>query len=467
VKATPLRTLHKYFHYPSFRPGQIEIIRSIIGGQDTLAILPTGGGKSICFQIPGLIFTGTTIVISPLISLMKDQVDQLNQRGIKATFINSSLKLNEIQHRLNCLNLGQYQFCYVAPERLKTHSFLQICQHLTIPLLVIDEAHCISQWGHDFRPSYLAISQFIGQLSTRPVLAAFTATATKRVCQDITTSLQLIKPQLFSQGFYRHNLHFSVITCASNYQKEIWLFRLLKKHAGQSGIIYTTTRDSADYLAQLLKHFHLTAVSYHAGLAQSQRTLIQDQFLKNEVRVIVATNAFGMGIDKPDVRFVIHYQIPSSLENYYQEAGRAGRDKLQAACYLLFCARDISIVQNLIQSVSEEQRQVKLAQLQTMVKYALNKTCRLQYVIQYFGDDPSTLICKQCDNCTQPLKINDQETNRLSQLQLLVAQSDYQPSTNQLQQLVLHQPQSLHDLLLLPGWGRGLVERWGEQLLTA
>lgn len=441
---------------------------------DTLAILPTGGGKSICFQIPGLMLPGTTLVISPLISLMKDQVDQLVNRGVAATFINSSLEPTEINRRLNLLRLGKVQFCYVAPERLKTQLFLKACHNIKIPLIVVDEAHCISEWGHDFRPSYLAISKFVEQMLTRPIVAAFTATATKRVVADITSSLQLIKPHQFSQGFFRHNLHFAVINCVSSYQKEIWLFRLLKLHSHVSGIIYTTTRESTEYLAELLRHFQIPAVSYHAGLAQKQRAKIQDQFIKNEIPIIVATNAFGMGIDKPDVRFVIHYHIPGSLENYYQEAGRAGRDKLKANCYLLFCPRDIGIVQTLIQPNAEsanydseyQQWQIKLAQLQAMAKYALTKSCRIKYVIQYFGDDPNQMVCKQCDNCQQPQLINDAETSLMFKLKQLNLQPR-PPAFNQLQQLALHQPQSLHDLLQLPGWGRGMVDRWGEQVLAA
>lgn len=299
MRLSPLKTLHKYFGYPSFRPGQIEIIRSIISGKDTLALLPTGGGKSICFQIPGIILPGTCIVVSPLISLMKDQVDQLTKRGISATYINSSLKKEEIENRL--ANLAQYKFCYVAPERLKTKSFQIICQDLQISLLIIDEAHCISEWGHDFRPSYTDINKFAISLKSRPIVAAFTATATKRVVEDIISSLQLIKPQTFSQGFYRHNLHFSVISCASNYQKEVWLFRLLKLNQGKSGIIYTMTRERTEYLVELLKQFHITAACYHGGLPSQQRATIQDQFIKNKIPLIVATNAFGMGIDKPKV----------------------------------------------------------------------------------------------------------------------------------------------------------------------
>jgi ATP-dependent DNA helicase RecQ len=337
------------FGLNSFRPGQREVIEAISTGSDCLCVMPTGGGKSLCYQLPSLIRPGLTIVVSPLIALMKDQVDSLGRNGIPAALINSTLSHSEQQTRLQDVAAGKYQLVYVAPERLRNPRFLEAIRATPIQLLAIDEAHCISQWGHDFRPDYTRIGQFrewLGGVQT----VALTATATPRVRQDIMDVLGLKKPRQFMSGFARPNLHFGVINCQSDREKEEELGKFLKSNPG-AGIIYAATRKRCealvDWIGQTLK---IPVGAYHAGLQQEQRRVIQERFMSNQLRLIVATNAFGMGIDKSDLRFVIHYNMPGSLEAYYQEAGRAGRDGKDSVCVMLYSMQDRYIQEYFIEN---------------------------------------------------------------------------------------------------------------------
>lgn len=349
-QADPLQAALERFGLQAFRPGQREVISQIVEGQDCLCVMPTGGGKSLCFQLPTVVRSGLTIVVSPLIALMKDQVDALQRRGISATLINSSLTVAEQNQRLQWVAEGRYSLVYVAPERLRNARFMEVIRTTPIQLLAVDEAHCISEWGHDFRPDYARIGQFrqyLGGVQT----VALTATATTRVRQDIVNILQLKQPQHFITGFARTNLYFTVMNCRTDSDKEETLFKFLKENAG-SGIIYAATRKKCEELVELLsKRMKMSVGAYHAGLTIEQRRFIQEQFMKGELRAIVATNAFGMGIDKSDLRFVVHYNIPGSLEAYYQEAGRAGRDGKPSQCLLLYAYQDRYVQEFFIENI--------------------------------------------------------------------------------------------------------------------
>nr|MDA8441885.1 RecQ family ATP-dependent DNA helicase [Peptococcaceae bacterium] len=344
--ADALQLLKQYYGYDNFRPGQAKIVASILQNTDTLGIMPTGGGKSICYQIPALLWPGTTMVISPLISLMKDQVDTLNGLGIAAAFINSSLSAQAARERLQAARQGRYKLLYTAPERLQSEGFRTHLKSLNIPLVAVDEAHCVSQWGHDFRPSYLAIADLISHLPSRPVVTAFTATATEAVVEDIAKHLGLVKPGIFLTGFDRVNLAYAVWRGAD---KQQFILQFLKAKAGQSGIIYAATRKEVDQIHHLLAQNGWRANRYHAGLGEKERSAAQEAFLDDHVRLMVATNAFGMGIDKPNVRFVLHYTMPKNMESYYQEAGRAGRDGEPSECVLLFGPQDIALQKFLLE----------------------------------------------------------------------------------------------------------------------
>ncbi len=467
---TPQQTLQKYFGYSNFRDGQIKIINSILNKKDTLAILPTGGGKSICFQIPGLIMEGTTIVVSPLISLMKDQIDALNKKNIPATLINSSLSKREVINRLKNLTQRKYKFVYLAPERLKNIDFIRACQKIEIPLIAIDESHCISMWGHDFRPDYTQISEFFKQIQDKPVIAAFTATATQLVRADIIHYLKMDNHQNFLNSFSRKNLSFHLTQCNSNFSQELALFILMKKHFPQPGIIYTSTQKKTEYIARLIKHYwgdKFPIQAYHAGLKTKQRAEVQDQFLNNQLQIIVATNAFGMGVDKANVRWVIHYQIPGNLENYYQEAGRAGRDQSPSNCYLLFNPTDVEIQKTFINQTEHQNKKLKeyrLWQLSQMFKYTQTRECRLKYILNYF--DEKSLNCERCDICTKKklgFSTQDQEYfNFLTSKKRLFPTTVLTPKIIYL--LVIHRPQSKTDFLKIPGIGGGWVEKWYNQV---
>ncbi|MBP2654080.1 MAG: ATP-dependent helicase RecQ [Firmicutes bacterium] len=400
------KLLQKYYGYSEFRPGQAEIVESLMNGNDTVAIMPTGAGKSLCFQLPALMLPGITIVISPLISLMKDQVDTLFSLGISATYINSSLSVSEVNKRIYNAQAGRYKLLYVAPERLEAEQFQTAIENLKISLVAIDEAHCISQWGHDFRPSYRAIGPFIARLSQHPVIGAFTATATDNVKKDIVNLLALNNPQTYFTGFDRTNLFFSVIRGEN---KQDFVLNYVAANKNHSGIIYAATRKEVDNTHTLLSKRGYEVGKYHAGLTDEERRKSQEAFIHDDIKIMVATNAFGMGIDKSNVRYVIHYNMPKNMEAYYQEAGRAGRDSEPSECILLFGAQDIMLQKFLIeQSVTDNERKSsEYAKLQTMVDYCYTTGCLRRYILAYFGETTLADECGNCSNCKDDNELTD------------------------------------------------------------
>ena len=392
--------LKQYFGYTSFRPGQHEVIQTLLDGRDCLAIMPTGAGKSICFQLPALIQTGVPLVISPVISLMKDQVDSLVNQEIPATYINSQCTFEEAKARFAAIRAGRVKLVYISPERLENEFFTSFMQSLPISMFIIDEAHCVSQWGHDFRPSYCAIKDWIAALPRRPVVGAFTATATEKVKEDMMTLLGLEKERIFIGGFDRPNLYFRVVRTK---RKLDFALAYVQQHQEDSGIIYAATRKEVDRVYEELTRRGIRAGRYHAGLSDDVRRTMQDAFTYDRLQVIVATNAFGMGIDKSNVRYVIHYQMPKNIESYYQEAGRAGRDGAPGECILLFSRQDIMIQKFLIeQSVHDPQQQaVEFRLLNAMVRYCEGNHCLRHYILTYFGEHPSWQRCEKCGNCDQ------------------------------------------------------------------
>ncbi|WP_163061231.1 DNA helicase RecQ [Bacillus cereus] len=389
--------LASYFGYSSFRRGQDETIKNVLDGKDTVCIMPTGGGKSICYQIPALVFEGTTLVISPLISLMKDQVDTLVQNGISATYINSSISIAEANQRIQLAKQGHYKLLYVAPERLDSMEFVDQLIDMKIPMIAIDEAHCISQWGHDFRPSYLHIHRILDYLPEKPLVLALTATATPQVRDDICNTLEINKENTIMTTFERENLSFSVI---KGQDRNAYLADYIRQNQKESGIIYAATRKVVDQLYQDLMKAGVSVSKYHAGMSDSDRNEQQELFLRDEVSVMVATSAFGMGIDKSNIRYVIHYQLPKNMESYYQEAGRAGRDGLDSTCILLYSSQDVQVQRFLIdQSTGESRFSNELEKLQNMTDYCHTEQCLQSFILQYFGEEPKE-DCGRCGNCT-------------------------------------------------------------------
>ncbi len=405
--------LKKYFGYDTFRPGQEILTEAILSGKDVLGVMPTGAGKSLCYQLPALLLPGITLVVSPLISLMKDQVQSLNQAGIHAAYINSSLTENQIIKALRLASAGRYKIIYVAPERLESSSFLAFASQAEISMLTVDEAHCISQWGQDFRPSYLKIVQFIRRLRKRPVISAFTATATENVREDIICVLGLHHPEVLITGFDRKNLYFGVETPR---KKDDFVLEYIKEHENESGIIYCATRKNVDKLYEKLRIQGISVTKYHAGLDNEERKNNQEDFIYDRLPVMIATNAFGMGIDKSNVRFVLHYNMPQSPENYYQEAGRAGRDGERAECILLYSPQDVMINRFLLENKEENPdytqeewlavRERDEERLRSMNYYCLTKNCLREYILRYFGEGGKG-ACGNCSNCLKEFETMD------------------------------------------------------------
>ncbi|MCM2980255.1 DNA helicase RecQ [Niallia circulans] len=397
--------LKEYFGYDHFRKGQEDIIRLLLNGENVAGIMPTGGGKSICYQVPAMIFPGLTIVISPLISLMKDQVDALTEVGIPATYINSTLHNEEVQERIFEIKNGHYKLLYIAPERLEADYFTELLKEVSISFIAVDEAHCISQWGHDFRPSYAKIGFLINKLAERPLVAALTATATPKVHEDICLLLNIPRENTIKTGFARDNLSFSII---KGQDKGKFLESFLKKNKEESGIIYAATRQEVEKLHERLAKKGYSVAKYHGGMNDGQRETEQQAFIKDDVSIMIATNAFGMGIDKSNIRYVIHYQLPKNMEGYYQEAGRAGRDGLQSKCILLYSAQDIRIQRFLIdQTINDPDKQKQdLDKLQSMINFCHTEDCLQEYILHYFGEE-HTEKCGQCSNCTDERTVID------------------------------------------------------------
>src|SRR5213596_329382 len=395
--------LKKYFGYDAFRPLQEEIIRDALAGRDVFAVMPTGGGKSLCFQLPALLRDGLTIVVSPLISLMKDQVDALQTSGIAATFLNSALDRHEAVERLRGLNRGQYRMLYLAPERLMLDGFLERALNWNITQIAIDEAHCISEWGHDFRPEYRELKKLRRHLPEVPIMA-LTATATEPVRIDIIQELHMRELRCYIASFDRPNLTYRVVPKSAPYEQ---LLAFVRSRPNDSGIVYCASRKSTDSLARNLSDDGISAKPYHAGLTTGERTKHQESFLRDDVRVITSTIAFGMGINKPNVRFVVHYDLPKNLESYYQETGRAGRDGLPSECVLLFSASDVAKQLHFIDEKSEGESRIARAQLQQMVHYAETRDCRRVTLLRYFGEEYTKPSCEGCDNCLTPRETFD------------------------------------------------------------
>ena len=409
---TPEQALKILFGYDSFRAGQKSVIDSILAGRDAFAVMPTGAGKSVCYQIPAVLLPGITLVVSPLISLMQDQVKALNEAGVPAAFINSSLSEKDYNETIRRARQGIYKIIYIAPERLVTEGFLALAKSVPISMVTVDEAHCISQWGQDFRPSYMKIVEFVKTLEKRPIISAFTATATETVREDIVCTLGLQNPFTLVNGFDRENLFFQV---EKPKNKEQYILKYISGHSGDSGIIYCATRKNVDNIYELLKSKGISVGKYHAGMSAVERKKMQDDFVFDYTSIVVATNAFGMGIDKSNVRFVIHYNMPQSMENYYQEAGRAGRDGLDAKCILLFSPQDIVInrflldhkeMQDLDPADRETVRERDARRLQVMERYCYTTECLRNYILKYFGENPEK-PCQDCGNCLREFETLD------------------------------------------------------------
>ena len=426
--------LKRYFGYDSFRTGQEALVDALLGGRNVLGIMPTGAGKSLCYQIPALMMSGITLVISPLISLMKDQVNALVQQGVSAAYLNRSLTESQYAKALKNAANGRYKIIYVAPERLESVSFMNMCRAVKISMVAVDEAHCVSQWGQDFRPGYLNIRKFITKLHYRPVIGAFTATATEEVKADIIRLLGLNNPIAVTTGFDRPNLYFSVLRPKS---KPNELLKLLKERRGKSGIVYCSTRKKVEEVCDMLNARGVSATRYHAGLEDTERIKNQDDFVYDRKQVMVATNAFGMGIDKSNVGFVIHYNMPKNLESYYQEAGRAGRDGTEADCILLYSKSDVMTCRYFIENIeynpdlTAEQnaafRQKEEERLKYMTFYCTTSDCLRGFMLRYFGDDYKT-SCGKCSNCLTEFDTEDVTVEAQKILSCIIKTGQHYPT---------------------------------------
>ena len=398
TKQQALRMLETYFGYTSFRPAQEAPIASLLGNEDVIGIMPTGAGKSICFQIPALCKAGLTIVFSPLISLMKDQVDGLLVQNIPAALINSTLTQEEFNKTMYEVRSGKIKLLYIAPERLGSNFFCNVLRALPIAQVIVDEAHCISEWGHDFRPSYRLIGEWLNSLPKRPIVGAFTATATKYVENDIKKLLGLDKANVYVTGFDRPNLSFSVIRTPKRMD---YVVHYVRQHANENGIIYCATRKDVDRVYENLTRAGIKVGHYHGGLSDEVRSEMQNAYADDKLQVMVATNAFGMGIDKSNVRYVLHYQMPRNMESYYQEAGRAGRDGAPAECILLYSGQDVQVHKYLIEQSIEtpERQEVELRKLQSMIDYCFCSNCLRKYMLNYFGESTVWTTCDNCSSC--------------------------------------------------------------------
>lgn len=397
--------LHKYYGYNSFRKGQYEIITNILSKRDTFCILPTGGGKSICYQIPALLFKGVTIVISPLIALMKDQVDNLKSNGINAEYINSTQNLESIDNIMEMCRKGEIKLLYIAPERLENEFFKRKLRRLNISQLAIDEAHCVSMWGHDFRRSYGLINDFINSLSIRPVVTAFTATATEIVRKDVVKLLGLRNPYIYIGSFDRDNL--SIIVHIEEDKLEL-VKDIIKDKENEAGIIYCATRKEVDGLYFYLKDLGYDVLKYHGGLRDEEKEYYQDEFLNESSNVMIATNAFGMGIDKSNVRYIVHFTMPKNIESYYQEIGRAGRDGAMSKCHILFNRSDIRTLEYLIYTtVQIDRKELEIKKLQSMIDFCESKECLRAFILKYFGEENIREYCNNCSNCLNSDELRD------------------------------------------------------------
>ena len=488
--------LRRIFGYDSFRPGQEEAVGALLAGRDLMAVMPTGAGKSVCYQLPALLLPGITLVISPLISLMRDQVEGLRQQGVRAAYINSTLTPSQQQRALERARQGVYKIVYAAPERLLTEGFLAFAGEAGIPLVIVDEAHCVSQWGQDFRPAYLDIAPFLSRLERRPAVGAFTATATAAVREDIARLLELRAPVRVLTGFDRPNLFFEVRR-PKNRDEE--LLRFVRAHREESGIVYCATRKSAEAVAGLLCEKGFAAGCYHAGLPDEQRTRTQEDFLSDRLQIIAATNAFGMGIDKSNVSYVVHYQMPKDLESYYQEAGRAGRDGEPASCLLLYQPRDVRLQQYFIDKQDEEsgldeetRRQVTeraRLRLREMTFYAAGQGCLRARILRYFGEEAGP--CGHCGGCLaaapQPAAAPRPQRRldgtpvpqpglsgalfmRLSDLRRRIAREQKVPPfvifTNAtLRDMAVKRPRTRQEMLRVMGVGDNKMARYGDRFL--
>ena len=501
------QTLKHYFGHDGFRPGQEAMVRALLEGRDALGIMPTGAGKSICYQVPALMLPGVTLVISPLISLMADQVAALRSAGIPAAYLNSSLTPRQLDLAIERAREGQYRIIYVAPERLETASFLSFARSVRIAMIAVDEAHCVSQWGQDFRPVYLRIADFVDQLPVRPVMGAFTATATERVREDVIRLLRLREPVVATTGFDRPNLYFEVVKPKNRYGA---LSAILSEKRGESGIVYCATRKTVEEVCEKLQLDGFAAARYHAGLSDEERRANQEDFQYDRVQVMVATNAFGMGIDKSNVRFVIHYNMPRSMEAYYQEAGRAGRDGDPAECVLLYGGQDIITAKWMIQhsapneelSITEQNRvrRLELQRLNTMIDYCTGGGCLRRRVLRYFGDKADE-ECGACGYCTggryggtadiqrvrsrrkgnpimrEPVKIDasgmkEDLFERLRAVRMELAKAEKVPpyiicSDKTLNDMVRRRPRTREGLRTVHGIGDQKLEKYGDAFLKA